>query len=60
MRSPAVRRAAAGSTEAALVAALAAGGVLRGPALHAVLVFRAATFWAPVPVGLLVRRTLRQ
>ncbi|WP_433248700.1 lysylphosphatidylglycerol synthase transmembrane domain-containing protein [Actinomadura nitritigenes] len=49
-----------GSTEAALVAALTAGGVPPGPALHAVLVFRAVTFWAPVPVGLLACRTLHR
>ncbi|KAB2375390.1 lysylphosphatidylglycerol synthase domain-containing protein, partial [Actinomadura montaniterrae] len=49
-----------GSTEAALVAALAAGGIAPGPALHAVLVFRAVTFWAPVPVGVLACRTLRR
>ncbi|WP_187438385.1 lysylphosphatidylglycerol synthase transmembrane domain-containing protein [Actinomadura decatromicini] len=49
-----------GSTEAALVAGLAALGVATAPALHAVLVFRAITFWAPVPVGLLTCRTLRR
>ncbi|TYB42676.1 lysylphosphatidylglycerol synthase transmembrane domain-containing protein [Actinomadura chibensis] len=49
-----------GSTEAALVAGLAALGVGTAPALHAVLVFRAVTFWAPVPVGLLTCRTLRR
>ncbi|WP_149263792.1 lysylphosphatidylglycerol synthase domain-containing protein [Actinomadura sp. K4S16] len=49
-----------GSTEAALVAALAALGVAAGPALHAVLLFRAVTFWAPVPLGLLACRTLRR
>ncbi|HEU5026856.1 MAG TPA: lysylphosphatidylglycerol synthase domain-containing protein [Spirillospora sp.] len=49
-----------GSTEAALVAALAAAGVAPGPALHAVLVFRAVTFWAPVPVGVPACRTLRR
>jgi uncharacterized membrane protein YbhN (UPF0104 family) len=49
-----------GSTEAALVAALAAGGIAPGPALHAVLVFRAVTFWAPVPVGVLACRTLHR
>ncbi|TDC55883.1 hypothetical protein E1281_10220 [Actinomadura sp. KC345] len=49
-----------GSTEAALVAALAALGIAAGPALHAVLLFRAVTFWAPVPVGLLTCRTLRR
>lgn len=49
-----------GSTEALLVAALAALGIAAGPALHAVLLFRAITFWAPVPLGLLSYRTLRR
>ncbi|MES9605100.1 lysylphosphatidylglycerol synthase domain-containing protein [Actinomadura sp. NPDC000929] len=49
-----------GSTEAALVAALAALGIAAGPALHAVLLFRAVTFWAPVPLGILACRTLRR
>ncbi|QXJ20394.1 flippase-like domain-containing protein [Actinomadura graeca] len=49
-----------GSTEAALVAALAALGIAAGPALQAVLLFRAITFWAPVPVGLFAYRTLRR
>ncbi|MFC6935756.1 YbhN family protein [Actinomadura yumaensis] len=49
-----------GSTEAALLAALAALGVAAGPALQAVLLFRAVTFWAPVPIGLLACRTLRR
>ncbi|WP_067480736.1 lysylphosphatidylglycerol synthase transmembrane domain-containing protein [Actinomadura hibisca] len=49
-----------GSTEAALVAAAAALGVAAAPALQAVLLFRAITFWAPVPVGLLSTRTLRR
>ncbi|MFB4314340.1 lysylphosphatidylglycerol synthase domain-containing protein [Actinomadura sp. 21ATH] len=48
-----------GSTEAALVAALAAVGITAGTALQAVLLFRAVTFWAPVPIGLLTWRTLR-
>ncbi|GAA2610964.1 lysylphosphatidylglycerol synthase domain-containing protein [Actinomadura fulvescens] len=48
-----------GSTEAALVAALAALGIAAGPALQAVLLFRAVTFWAPVPIGLMTCRTLR-
>ncbi|MFI0445784.1 YbhN family protein [Actinomadura sp. 6N118] len=48
-----------GSTEAALVAALAALGIAAGPALQAVLLFRAITFWAPVPIGLITCRTLR-
>ncbi|MFA1539088.1 lysylphosphatidylglycerol synthase transmembrane domain-containing protein [Actinomadura monticuli] len=49
-----------GSTETALVAALAALGIEAGPALQAVLLFRAITFWAPVPLGLLSYRTLRR
>lgn len=49
-----------GSTEAALVAALAALDIGTGPALHAVLLFRAVTFWAPVPLGILACRTLRR
>lgn len=49
-----------GSTEAALVASLAALGVPATPALQAVLLFRAITFWAPVPVGLLTCRMLRR
>ncbi|RKS69094.1 uncharacterized membrane protein YbhN (UPF0104 family) [Actinomadura pelletieri DSM 43383] len=49
-----------GTTEAALVAALAALGFAAGPALHAVLLFRAVTFWAPVPLGVLSCRTLRR
>jgi uncharacterized membrane protein YbhN (UPF0104 family) len=49
-----------GSTETALVAALAALGIEAGPALHAVLLFRTVTFWAPVPLGLLSCRTLRR
>jgi uncharacterized membrane protein YbhN (UPF0104 family) len=48
-----------GGTEAALVASLAALGVAAGPALQAVLLFRAVTYWAPVPVGLLTARALR-
>lgn len=48
-----------GSTEAALVVTLTAVGITAGTALHAVLLFRAITFWAPVPIGLLTWRTLR-
>ncbi|SEG80475.1 Uncharacterized membrane protein YbhN, UPF0104 family [Thermomonospora echinospora] len=48
-----------GGTEAALVAALTALGVAAGPALQAVLLFRAVTYWAPVPVGLVTARALR-
>ncbi|WP_067828836.1 lysylphosphatidylglycerol synthase transmembrane domain-containing protein [Actinomadura kijaniata] len=49
-----------GSTEAALTGALIALGVTAAPALQAVLLFRAITFWAPVPIGLLTSRTLRR
>lgn len=49
-----------GSTEAALVGMLVAAGLAAGPALSAVLLFRAITFWAPVPVGLLLARGLRR
>ncbi|MFC7733126.1 lysylphosphatidylglycerol synthase domain-containing protein [Actinomadura keratinilytica] len=48
-----------GSTEAALVALLAAAGVPAAPALSGVLIFRAVTHWAPVPVGLLTAGTVR-
>ncbi len=49
-----------GSTEAALVGMLVATGLAAGPALSAVLLFRAVTFWAPVPFGLLMARGLRR
>ncbi|XVQ08490.1 lysylphosphatidylglycerol synthase domain-containing protein [Spirillospora sp. CA-255316] len=49
-----------GSTEAALVGTLAAVGIGAGTALQAVLLFRAITYWAPVPVGLFTWRTLRR
>ncbi|MFC7563413.1 lysylphosphatidylglycerol synthase domain-containing protein [Actinomadura namibiensis] len=49
-----------GSTEAALTGALIALGVTAAPALQTVLLFRAITFWAPVPIGLLTSRTLRR
>ncbi|WP_170177499.1 lysylphosphatidylglycerol synthase transmembrane domain-containing protein [Thermomonospora umbrina] len=47
-----------GGTEAALVATLTAVGVAAGPALHAVLLFRALTYWAPVPFGAVAARRL--
>ncbi|WP_157996024.1 lysylphosphatidylglycerol synthase transmembrane domain-containing protein [Thermomonospora amylolytica] len=47
-----------GSTEAALVALLAATGVETAGALSGVLVFRAVTHWAPVPIGLLAVATV--
>ncbi|RFU36418.1 hypothetical protein DZF91_38160 [Actinomadura logoneensis] len=48
-----------GTTEATLLAALTALDIPTTPALQAVLLFRAVTFWAPVPVGLIAYRTLR-
>jgi uncharacterized membrane protein YbhN (UPF0104 family) len=49
-----------GSTEAALITALAAAHVSTGQAAEGVLLFRAMTFWAPVPVGILSTRRLRR
>ena len=46
--------------EAALVAVLVTTGLPAGAALSAVLLFRAVTFWAPVPVGLLLAPGLRR
>ncbi|MFC5749002.1 lysylphosphatidylglycerol synthase domain-containing protein [Actinomadura rugatobispora] len=48
-----------GSTEAALVALLAVAGVETAAALSGVLIFRAITHWAPVPVGVLAAGTVR-
>ncbi|WP_026414618.1 lysylphosphatidylglycerol synthase domain-containing protein [Actinomadura oligospora] len=48
-----------GTTEAALLTALAALDTPTTPALQGVLLFRAITYWAPVPVGLIAYRTLR-
>jgi uncharacterized membrane protein YbhN (UPF0104 family) len=50
----------AGPTELALTAALVASGVPGGPALVSVLLFRAVTFWAPVPAGVFAVRALRR
>jgi uncharacterized membrane protein YbhN (UPF0104 family) len=47
-----------GSTEAALVAILAAMDVNVGQAVQAVFLFRLITFWAPVPIGLFTARPL--
>jgi uncharacterized membrane protein YbhN (UPF0104 family) len=49
-----------GSTEAALTAALLAAQVPALPAVQAVLLFRAMTFWAPVPIGVVAARCLRR
>jgi uncharacterized membrane protein YbhN (UPF0104 family) len=47
-------------SEAALIAALGGAGVSAGHALQAVILFRAITYWAPVPVGLFATRALRR
>ncbi|HEX3814457.1 MAG TPA: lysylphosphatidylglycerol synthase transmembrane domain-containing protein [Mycobacteriales bacterium] len=52
--------AAAGSTEAVLLGVLLASGVPTAHALPAVLLFRAVTFWAPAPVGLVAAGMLRR
>jgi uncharacterized membrane protein YbhN (UPF0104 family) len=49
-----------GSTEAALVGAVVLAHVSLAHAISAVLLFRLMTFWAPVPVGLLVAPRLRR
>lgn len=48
-----------GGTEAALVATLSTAGIAAAPAIQSVLLFRAITYWAPIPVGLLSTRALR-
>ncbi|MEO5874327.1 MAG: lysylphosphatidylglycerol synthase domain-containing protein [Streptosporangiaceae bacterium] len=45
-----------GTAEAAFIAALIAVGIAAAPAFQAVLLFRAITFWAPVPIGVLAVR----
>jgi uncharacterized membrane protein YbhN (UPF0104 family) len=45
-----------GSTEAVLIAALAALDVATGPAIQSVLLFRIVTHWAPAPIGVLTAR----
>jgi glycosyltransferase 2 family protein len=40
-----------GAVEAALAAGLTAAGMHGAAAFSAVLLFRAATFWLPVPLG---------
>jgi uncharacterized membrane protein YbhN (UPF0104 family) len=49
-----------GSTEAALTAALVTARIQPADAIQAVLLFRAITFWAPVPVGAVGARVLRR
>jgi uncharacterized membrane protein YbhN (UPF0104 family) len=45
-----------GTAEAAFIAALIAVGIAAAPAFQAVMLFRAVTFWAPVPIGILAVR----
>ncbi len=40
-----------GAVEAALTAGLTAAGVPGGEAISAVIIFRLATFWLPIPIG---------
>lgn len=49
-----------GSTEAALIATLAAANVPAAHAAQGVLLFRLMTFWAPIPVGIVSTRLLRR
>lgn len=49
-----------GSTEVALAGAVVLAHVPLGQAVAAVLLFRAVTFWAPVPVGVLATPRLRR
>jgi uncharacterized membrane protein YbhN (UPF0104 family) len=49
-----------GSTETALTAMLLAANVSVTPAVQGVLLFRALTFWAPVPIGVLAAGQLRR
>lgn len=49
-----------GSSEAALIAALVAVGLPVAGAAQSVVIFRAVTFWAPVPFGILAARRLRK
>jgi uncharacterized membrane protein YbhN (UPF0104 family) len=49
-----------GSTEAALIAALASVQIPAAQAATGVLLFRVMTFWAPVPAGVMSTRWLRR
>lgn len=49
-----------GSTEAHLIAAVVSARVPVTQAVDAVLLFRAVTFWAPAPLGLVLTRILRR
>lgn len=49
-----------GAVEVALSSGLAAAGMPGAAALSAVLLFRIATFWLPVPAGWVAVRVLRR
>ncbi|MGH3374825.1 MAG: lysylphosphatidylglycerol synthase domain-containing protein, partial [Actinoallomurus sp.] len=49
-----------GSTEAALIAALATVHIPAAQAATGVFLFRIMTFWAPVPAGIMSTRWLRR
>ncbi|MCP2337656.1 lysylphosphatidylglycerol synthase transmembrane domain-containing protein [Actinomadura rupiterrae] len=49
-----------GANEAALIGALVATGIAGTAAVQGVLLFRAVTFWAPVPFGVVAARRLRR
>ena len=49
-----------GALEAALVAGLTGAGMLAGPAVSAVLLYRLATYWLPVAPGWLCWRVLQR
>jgi uncharacterized membrane protein YbhN (UPF0104 family) len=49
-----------GITEAVLIGGLVLAGYSSGSALLSVIIFRAVTYWLPLPVGLWAARRLRR
>ena len=49
-----------GTTEIALVSALVLGGYTSASAIEAVVIFRAISYWLPLPIGALAARRLRR
>jgi len=49
-----------GAFEAALIAGLAGLGISSGAAVSAVIIYRLATYWLPVPPGWLCLRQLQR
>jgi uncharacterized membrane protein YbhN (UPF0104 family) len=47
------------ATEVALVAALTLGGYTASSAIICVIVFRAISYWLPLPIGIIAARRLR-